>query len=71
MTVLDLEGRMQWGNDEFMDLIQEKSAARRSISNIFPEITEESLPQKEKDEVFHVVLHGRNYKVLLRKVICT
>ena len=68
-AVLDLEGRMQWGNDEFMDLIQEKSAARRSISNIFPEITEESLPQKEKDEVFHVVLHGRNYKVLLRKVI--
>ena len=68
-AILDLEGRVQWGNDEFMDVIQEKSAARRSISNIFPEITEEILPQKEKDEILHVVLNGRNYKVLLRKVI--
>jgi cyclic-di-AMP phosphodiesterase len=68
-AILDLEGRMQWGNDEFMDIIQEKSAARRSISNIFPEITEEVLPKKEMDEILHVVLHGRNYKVLLRKVI--
>jgi c-di-AMP phosphodiesterase-like protein len=68
-AILDLEGRMQWGNDEFMDIIQEKSAARRSITNIFPEITEEVLPTKEMDEVLHVVLHGRNYKVLLRKVI--
>lgn len=68
-AILDLEGRMQWGNDEFMDVIHEKSAARRSISNIFPEITVDTLPQKEKDEVLHVVLNGRNYRVVLRKVI--
>jgi c-di-AMP phosphodiesterase-like protein len=68
-AILDLEGRMQWGNDEFMDIIQEKSAARRSISNIFPEITVDTLPQNEKDEVLHVVLNGRNYRVVLRKVI--
>lgn len=68
-AILDLEGRMQWGNDEFMDIIQEKSAARRSISNIIPEIVEDTLPKNETDEVLHVVLHGRNYKVLLRKVI--
>jgi c-di-AMP phosphodiesterase-like protein len=68
-AILDLEGRLQWGNDEFMDIIQEKSAARRSISNIIPEITEDSLPKKEKDEVIHTVVNGRNYKVLLRKVV--
>ncbi len=68
-AILDLEGRMQWGNDEFMDIIQEKSAARRSISNIFPEVTVDTLPQNEKDEVLHVVLNGRNYRVVLRKVI--
>ena len=68
-AILDLEGRMQWGNDEFMDIIQEKGAAKRSISNIIPEITEDILPKKEMDEVLHVVLHGRNYKILLRKVI--
>ncbi|MBP1755241.1 MAG: putative rane protein [Firmicutes bacterium] len=68
-AILDLEGRMQWGNDEFMDIIQEKSAARRSISNIIPEILVDNLPKNEADEVLHIVLHGRNYKVLLRKVI--
>ncbi len=68
-AILDLEGKLQWGNDEFMDIIQEKSAAKHSISNVFPEITVEVLPQKEKDEIIHVTLHGRHYKVLLRKVI--
>ncbi len=68
-AILDLEGKLQWGNDEFMDIIQEKSAAKHSISNVFPEITVEVLPQKEKDEIIHVTLHGCHYKVLLRKVI--
>ena len=68
-AILDLEGRMQWGNDEFMDIIQEKGAARRSISNIIPEVTQEVLPRNEEDETLHITLHGRNYKVLLRKVI--
>lgn len=68
-AILDLEGRMLWGNDEFMDIIHEKSAARRSISNVIQEITEDSLPKKEKDEELRIVLHGRNYRVLLRKVV--
>jgi len=68
-AILDVDGRMQWGNDEFMDIIHEKNAARHNISAIFPEITEEALPKKEKDEVLHLTLHGRNYMVLLRKVI--
>ncbi|MDD3173420.1 MAG: DHH family phosphoesterase [Herbinix sp.] len=68
-AILDLEGRMQWGNDEFMDIIHEKLIARRSISNVFPEITEDVLPKNEKDEIVHLLFHGRNYKVLLRKVV--
>ena len=68
-AILDVEGRMQWANDEFMDIIQEKSAARRSISNIFPEITEDTFPKTEKDETLHLSLNGRNYRAILRKVI--
>jgi len=68
-AILDVDGRMQWGNDEFMDIILEKSAAKRSISNVFPEITIDALPKNEKDEVLHLTLHGRSYRVLLRKVI--
>jgi len=68
-AILDLEGKMLWGNDEFMDIIQEKSAATHSISCIFPEITVDMLPKMEKDEIIHLSLHKRNYKVLLRKVV--
>lgn len=68
-AILDTDGRMQWGNDEFMDIIHEKSAARRSISNIFPEITREVLPKKEKDEELHISFNGRYYRVVLRKVV--
>lgn len=68
-AILDLEGRMQWGNDEFMDIIQEKAAARRSIGNVFPQITQEKLPKQEKDEIIHLLFHGRNYKIVLRKVV--
>jgi c-di-AMP phosphodiesterase-like protein len=68
-AILDLEGKLQWGNDEFMDIIHERKTARHSISNIFPEITVDTLPKKEKDEVLHITYNGRNYKILLRKVI--
>ncbi len=68
-AILDVEGRLQWGNDEFMDVIHEKTAAKRSISNVIPEITQEVLPKKENDEILHITLHGRNYKILLRKVV--
>lgn len=68
-AILDIEGKVQWGNDEFMDVIHEKNAARRSITNVIPEITLDVLPKKEKDEKLHITLNGRNYKVILRKVV--
>lgn len=68
-AILDVDGRMQWGNDEFMDIIMEKKAAKHSIANIFPEITPDVFPKREKDEVLHVSLNERNYRVVLRKVI--
>lgn len=68
-AILDIDGRMQWGNDEFMDIIHEKKAARRSITNIIPEITKDVLPKKENDEEVHVTLNDRHYRILLRKVV--
>lgn len=68
-AILDIDGRMQWGNDEFMDIIHEKKAAKHSITNVFPEVTADRFPKSEKDEILHVALNNRNYRVLLRKVI--
>ncbi|HWT26434.1 MAG TPA: DHH family phosphoesterase, partial [Mobilitalea sp.] len=67
-AILDVDGRVQWGNDEFLDIIHEKKTARRSITNVFSEIKLDSLPTNENDEVLHISYNGRNYMVKLRKV---
>lgn len=67
--ILDVDGWLQWGNNEFMDLILEKKAIRHSITNVFSEITADSLPTTEADEILHITYKERNYMVLLRKVI--
>lgn len=68
-AILDLEGRLLWGNDEFMNVIQEQSTAYDSIADIIPELNLEVLPKKENDEVIYLTFNKHNYKVLLRKVV--
>lgn len=68
-ALLDVDARLQWGNNEFMDLFQNKKAIGRSVSTLLPSITEDSLPMAEADEVAHITLNNRNYKVVLRKII--
>lgn len=67
--VLDETGRMVWANDEFCDIIGSEKKARRSIANIFPEITEDILPDSELDVELHISHAEKNYKVVLRKVM--
>lgn len=68
-ALLDVDGRLQWGNNEFIDLFQGKKLTNRLISNIIPDITMEILPKSGEDEIVHITLNNRNYRVVLRKVI--
>ncbi len=68
-ALLDVDARLQWGNNEFVDLFHGKKVIGHSISSLLPSITEESLPKAEVDEVVHISLNNRNYKVVLRKII--
>ena len=68
-ALLDVDARLQWGNNEFMDLFSGKKAIGQSITNIIPDITKDSLPKAEADEVVHFMLNDRNYKAVLRKII--
>ena len=45
--VLDCEGHLLWGNDEFLDIIQDEKAAKRGITNIFPEIYQSMFPSSK------------------------
>lgn len=68
-ALLDIDARLQWGNNEFMDLIQGKKVIGHSITGILPDITVDILPKAEIDEVVHITLNNKNYKVVLRKII--
>ena len=66
--VLDQEGHLLWANDEFIDIIQDEKAARKSITNIFPDIYRNMFPTTEMDVEKHVVLDGKDYKAIIRSV---
>lgn len=66
--VLDGEGHLLWANDEFTDIIGDERAARKSITNVFPEIYRDMFPTTEMDVEKHVSLNGKDYKVIIRSV---
>lgn len=68
-AILSEEGHLLWGNEEFVKIIVNKKAARRNISNIFPEITEDSLPRNYDLKIVHVKIKDRYYKADMRLVV--
>lgn len=67
--VLSEEGQLLWGNDRFLEVIVNKKAARRSITNIFPEITYGKIPKLPETRVVHVQAQERYYRCVLNLVV--
>ncbi|SHO49359.1 DHH family phosphoesterase [Anaerocolumna xylanovorans] len=67
--VLDCQGRLLWGNNDFIEVVGDEKLAKKSISRIFPEITEGVLPVDMQDQVIHLTKDNSSYKILLRKII--
>ncbi len=67
--VLSEEGQLLWGNDRFLEVIVNKKAARRSITNIFPEITRGKLPKEPEEKVIHVQAQERYYRCVLSPLL--
>ena len=68
-AILDLKGRLLWGNDEFIGVIMNEKEARKNISNVIPEITGEYLPKaQEIDEELHAIIENRHYKIVMRRI---
>lgn len=67
--VLDCQGRLLWGNNEFIEVVGDEKLAKKSISRIFPEITEAVLPVDMQDQVLHLTKDNFFYKVVLRKIV--
>jgi len=66
--VLDQEGHLLWGNDEFMSIIEYESAARRNISNVLPGVSPEIFPEDTQDEEVNITYNDANYRVVMRRI---
>lgn len=68
-AVLSEEGQLLWGNDKFLKVIVNKKAARKNISNIFPEITYGKLPKMPESKEVHVQAQDHYYRCVLNLVV--
>lgn len=68
-AVLSEEGQLLWGNDKFLQVIVNKKAARRSITNIFPEITQNILPKLPEPKEAHVQAEERYYRCVMNLIV--
>lgn len=68
-AILDYNGNMLWGNNEFLDIIERQRATQKSISQFFPEITGDVLPRDMQDQEIKLMKGEKYYKVLLRKIV--
>ncbi len=68
-AVLDDDGKILWGNDEFIDLVGDGSRKRirKNISAFFPVIGTDTLP-KEQPVSLRLTLEGRIFDALIKKV---
>ncbi len=67
-AVLDLEGRILWANDRFLD-ISKYAEVGRNIREIFPELNKGIVSNLTNEKIdLLTALHDRKYKVHLRMV---
>ena len=67
-AVLGGDGGVIWGNKEFLDIIHYDKAAKKSITNVMPDISTDLFPKMGKDKSLHIVYNDVNYKVILRNI---
>ena len=68
-ALLDSEGHIMWGNDEFLSIVGDIRMGNKSISSLIPEITKGDLPDDVMDKEMHITWEDRDYKVVLRRII--
>lgn len=67
-AVLDKDGAMLWANGEFTEIIGYDKSAKKSIANIFPQITPSVFPKNGLDSEIHLDYNDVSYKVLMRDI---
>jgi c-di-AMP phosphodiesterase-like protein len=68
-AILDNEGKMLWGNDEFQDILGNQRLTQKPVSSIFPEIKDSMLPKNMQDQTIKIVRNEKTYNAILRRIV--
>ncbi len=68
-ALLDKDGRVLWMNKAFSAATGKERHYRKSVSNLFPEITRKMFKEEAAEEVIRVTFQERDYRVDLTKIM--
>lgn len=68
-ALIDLDGKLLWANPLFYGIIGVDKPAKKSVTQIFPEITKELFPQKNNLTEFTMRYQEGFYRVEMRRVV--
>ena len=67
-AVMDRQGKLLWVNLAFTELTGKDKRYHKSVTSVFPGITQEKLPKDGGETELHITYEKRNFRVLLRAV---
>lgn len=68
-ALMDLDGRILWGNRLFYNILGTEKLIKKSVVQIFPEITRELFPKGDNTVEFGMHYNENYFRVELRRVI--
>ena len=67
-TLVDLEGRFLWSNQQFREVVGKEKLHKKSLFQLFPEITKEILPVQSGQTTADILYENRNYRMEMKGV---
>ena len=67
-AVMDQQGKLLWVNLAFTELTGKDKRYHKSVTSVFPGITQEKLPKDGGETELHITYEKRNFRVLFRAV---
>lgn len=68
-ALIDLDGKILWANPLFYGIVGSEKLSKKSVTQIFPEITKELFPQKSNLTEFGMRYMDGFYRVEMRRVV--
>ncbi|MBQ4524374.1 MAG: DHH family phosphoesterase [Lachnospiraceae bacterium] len=65
-TLIDLEGRFLWSNQQFYEVIGKEKMRKKSLFHVFSEITREILPIHTGQSSVEIEYENRNYRLEMK-----